>query len=293
MPVTSQSFAAIKPAIGNVGLADLKARDLRQMYRCMIEGGLSSTTANQAHRVLSAAFAIAVREREIDFNPCLTLDAPRTARPHLEALTVAESRTLLAHLRTRSDGALWATYLLTGARRGEVLGLERDRVTTTLELSWQLQTFTVGRSPERLRKPDGFESRHLSGRFFLTRPKSAAGIRVVPLVEPLRSILDDYMRHNQRAVGDLLFAERGHPYDPDSVGRRWRGVLADAGIEKDVRLHGLRHTALDLMLEAGVPMDVIKEIVGHSSRAMSEAYKSRGNDPRLRDAMPEMAAVIG
>lgn len=67
----------------------------------------------------------------------------------------------------------------------------------------------------------------------------------------------------------------------------------DAGIEKEVRLHGLRHTAVDLMLEAGVPIDVIKEIVGHSSRAMSVAYKSRGNDPRLRDAMTQMAAVIG
>jgi integrase len=261
------------------------------MYTSMIDGGLSSTTANQAHRVLSASFAIAVREREIDFNPCLTLDAPRKAHPHLEALTVAEARTLLTYFRTRSDGALWATYLLSGARRGEVLGLERDRVTSSLELSWQLQTFTVGQSPERLRKPDGFESRHLSGRFFLTRPESAAGIRVVPLVEPLRSILDSYMASNQPSFGALLFGERGLPYDPDSVSKRWRGELTAAGIEKDVRLHGLRHTAVDLMLEAGVPMDVIKEIVGHSSRAMSEAYRSRGTDLRLRAAVTDMAAT--
>lgn len=102
-----------------------------------------------------------------------------------------------------------------GARRGEVLGLKRDRVTKTLKLSRQSQTFTVGRSPERLPKPDGFE-----------RAKSAAGVRVVPLVEPLRSILDDYMRSKERSDGDLLFAERGHPYDPDSVSRRCRGVPA-------------------------------------------------------------------
>ena len=61
---------------------------------------------------------------------------------------------------------------------------------------------------------------------------------------------------------------------------------------REVKLHGLRHTTADLLYLAGVPEDLITEILGHSTRAMSRAYKSKGNDLRLRQAMATMSAMF-
>jgi integrase len=89
----------------------------------------------------------------------------------------------------------------------------------------------------------------------------------------------------------LVFARDGRPFDPDQVSREWRDVLARVGVDKNVRLHDLRHTAVDLLLMAGVPEDVVMEIVGHSTRATTRAYKSR-NSPRVRAAMEQLSALL-
>ena len=70
-------------------------------------------------------------------------------------------------------------------------------------------------------------------------------------------------------------------------------MLKAAGIDKRVRLHDLRHTAVDLMYEAGVHETLIQEIVGHSNRAMTRAYKSRGNRPQLTAGMVQFSALLG
>ncbi len=59
----------------------------------------------------------------------------------------------------------------------------------------------------------------------------------------------------------------------------WPGILKAAGIDKHVRVHDIRHTTVDLLCAAGVPEDLIQEVVGHSSRAMSRAYKSKATAP--------------
>jgi integrase len=139
--------------------------------------------------------------------------------------------------------------------------------------------------------PADFERRHLTGGLWLTRPKSKAGWRVVPLVDPLKSVLERHIASSPENEWGLLFCRPTLPYDPDQVSKEWRAVLARAGIEKNVRLHDLRHTAVDLLLMAGVPEDVVMEIVGHSTRATTRAYKSR-NSPRLRAAMEDLSALL-
>ena len=62
--------------------------------------------------------------------------------------------------------------------------------------------------------PGDFELRHLSGGLYLTRPKSDAGRRVIPMFEPLRTILDRHMAATSNDYGLLFTREDGQPIDP-------------------------------------------------------------------------------
>jgi integrase len=91
----------------------------------------------------------------------------------------------------------------------------------------------------------------------------------------------------------LMFATpEGEPIDPRREWDLWREYLAEVGVQKNVRLHDVRHTTVDLLYEAGVDEDIITEIIGHSTRAMTRAYKARGNDTRTRGAMLQLSAHL-
>lgn len=246
---------------------------------------VGADTAIKAHAVLSSALKTAMREGKATRNVCEMVDPPRKAKVAQGSLTAQQARTLLQHLATRKDCALWSTYLLTGARRGEILGLEAERVTDVLDLSWQLQRITDISTASA-----DYERRHLQGNLYLTRPKSRSGARFVPLVDPLKSIL---ALHMQGQTAGLVFTrEDGSPWDPDSATDAWAKLLKDAGMPSNVVLHGARHTAVEMMDAAGVDWDTIKDIVGHSTVKMSLEYRSKPDQKRLTAAMEQTARML-
>jgi len=284
----------IIPVIGNVKLEKLTAAHVRRVYSNMIDDkGLSSTTALHAHRTMSRSLKIAQREGRIGRNPAAMTDAPRKAVTKLEALDLTDALALLEHVaQDEQMGARWATALLTGGRRGEVIGLEWDRVTDVLDLSWQLLRLPITETDGKPDVPADYEYRHLVGGLYLTRPKSNKGWRIIPLVDPLKSILERHREMSPPNPYGLVFMQGERPIDPDQDSKNWRVLLAESGITKNVRLHDVRHTTVDLLDLAGVPDDIIMEIVGHSTRQMTQQYKSRGNRERLTKAMQQLSALF-
>lgn len=277
----------IIPVIGKVRLDKLTAAHIRRVTD-KIQETRSSTYALNAHRVLSSALTVAEREGRIHRNVAKLTKAPRKERSQLEVLTTDEAARLIRMFGDTPDAYMWAAFLLTGARRGELLGLEWNRVGDDVELSWQLQRYGDEFNP-----PRDYEFRKLTDGLYLTRPKSSAGWRVIPLVDPLKAILERWRDIAPSNDYGLVFTtSNGEPIDPDFATKKWPKVLADAGIEKNVRLHDLRHTTVDLLYEAGVPESIIMEIVGHSSRAVTRGYKSRGNRPQLTQAMNSLSNLI-
>jgi integrase len=291
-PKTAASYRSnlkwVRTAIGKMRLPDVKPEHIRRVITVMRDNGLSSTYQRNVHSVMAAAFMDAEREGRIGRNPVDLVPAPKKAVTDLHALTAREAIDLLEVFSQTSEGALWATFILTGARRGEVLGLQWDRVGDVLDLSWQLQRITDGQQ-----LPEGFEYQHLTDGLYLTRPKTRAGWRIVPLVDPLASILTRYRDQSVTSPYGLVFARpNGHPFDPDFITKQWIKIRELAGINRNVRVHDLRHTTVDLLYAAGVDEVTITAIIGHSSRVMSRAYKSRSDIEALRRGMLQLSASL-
>lgn len=72
---------------------------------------------------------------------------------------------------------------------------------------------------------------------------------------------------------DLVFThEDGRAIDPRQDYEMWLELLAEADVEH-ARLHDARHTAASLLLAQGVPTNVIRDLLGHSSSTLTrETY---------------------
>lgn len=317
----------IIPTIGGRKIDHVTVDDVRKVTAAVMKTKkkdgtpLSSTYALQAQLVLSSAFSDAISNGLLTHNPARDAKAPRKSKPTLEALSAVESMQLLRHIASlpdADDSARFAASLLTGARRGEIIGLEADRIitnvdpftgTTTrfIDVQWQLTRirWEHGCNPDNpcvwkrgadcprrtINVPADYEHRHVTGGLYLVPPKSESGKRLIPLVGPLEAIIDRQLELNP--TGLLFTRADGHPHDPDQHSGEWRRLFEQAGINKRIRLHDLRHTAVTLLLAAGVRVEVVQMIVGHSNITQTLSYAAKGHaDPRLHAAMESLTRYI-
>ncbi|MBA3741628.1 site-specific integrase [Sporichthya sp.] len=90
---------------------------------------------------------------------------------------------------------------------------------------------------------------------------------------------------------DLVFAQpNGRPIQPRADWEAWKALLARAGV-RDARLHDARHTAATLLLEQGVDIRVVQEILGHSTLAVTKRY-THVTDTLARDAAERMGRAL-
>ena len=65
-----------------------------------------------------------------------------------------------------------------------------------------------------------------------------------------------------RDLGYLAVDEIGAPIHPDSYSAEFRRIVAGAGLRR-IRLHDCRHSAISLLLAAGVPVVAVAGVMGH------------------------------
>ena len=248
------------PIIGKTRLDKLTPTAIRRVHDAMLDNGLSSTYALNTHRALSKALTDAVRDGRIITNVATRVDAPKQSHVELEPLDVQEAISVIRQAKEALETdpydptpVLWTVYLLTANRRGELLGLEWDRVVFDgpqphIDLSWQLQ-----RIKNIATAPANYEYRNVAGKLFLTRPKTQAGWRTIPLVDPLLTLLREHRDHSPANKHNLVFTTPfGRPIEPSRASDAW-AKWRETVTNKSTRLHDLRHTTVDLLYAADVP----------------------------------------
>jgi integrase len=315
----------IVPVIGKVQLSQLTSAHIRRVHAYMEELVLSPTSIVQAHRIIAVCLKYAQQDGLVTRNVASkeAMDAPVKAVASLVALTAADGVKVLQAVADDRLASRWAAALLTGARQGELLGLELDRVTNELDLSWQLQRLSwehgcrseCGRKratdcpARKITAPPNWENRYLTGGLWLSRPKSKSGNRIIPLVDPLRSIIERRIFEAQEepnphgllwtsdpkqskgggSIRETLGLD-GSPIDPSWDSRTWHEVLRRAGVP-DARLHDARHTTASLLLKAGVAEPLIMKILGHSSYVVTRGYQDVDRE-QLSGALTKLSALL-
>lgn len=219
--------------------------------------GLSARTVQLATGVLKSACAWAVQAEILGRNPIAGVRRPRAAAPVMKVWTNDEARRFLEATREDRLAFAWAILLARGVRRGELCGLKWSAVDLDAGTLRIETTRTV-----------------VEGKPTASRPKTAAGLRSIPIDARLVALLRAHRRRQAAEKlaagpayedsGFLLADELGRPYHPESISGWFDTKVAEVGLPR-IRLHDTRHTAATLMLAAGTPVKVVSEMLGHSS----------------------------
>lgn len=297
----------IIPTIGHLTLASLTPPDIRKVAASQEDAGLALTTMQRTHAVLGKILADAVAEGYQVSQRARETGSPGAGRSPRQSLSVDEAMKILAVAAARPDASRWVAALVEGLRPAEALGLTWDMIdldAETMTLAWQLKTlpYVEFRNPDSgFRVPRGFESRHLRGAYHLVRPKTRAGIRVIPVVPWLVDALRSWARRAPTSPSGLVWPrDDGTPRSAEFDRREWYEIAKQAevtvtppdGRTRRPLLYEARHTAATLLLANGIDETTIKAVLGHSSVLSTQSYLHTDRT-RTRSALAASAEMLG
>jgi integrase len=234
------------PAFGELRLDEIRARDIDRYVTRKHADGLSPSTITNHLIVLKRMLNVARRWELLERVP----EIPTPKKPSRnDFLSKAESKALLKEAEDR-----WRPLLLLGLRTGLRLGELRG-------LRWRDVDLDGGRvRVEQSLTNAGFGT-----------PKSGKG-RSVPLAQDIQRVLAA-ARQGRSKLDELVFTQAdGSPLAHITINRALSRAAAEAGIDRKVTPHLLRHTFASQAVLAGVPIRVVQEWLGHADISMTMRY---------------------
>ena len=238
---TAQAVSHFSKLFGTRKLNEISASDIDIFKQRRLEEGIKLNTIVRDLVVIRHLFNYSSnRKKFFGRNPVSESGLPQINDKKERVLSVIEQEELLKHCYPELANIIMLA-LNTGMRRDEILFLE-----------WIWVDFKEG----YINLPH-------------THSKSKKS-RKVPINSVIRKILLE--RKLQSDGAEYVF----HISDTKSGARTWlqrafREACKQAGIE-GLRFHDLRHTAATRLVEAGIPLAAVAELLGHSSIRMTERY---------------------
>jgi integrase len=238
----------VTPRWGAVRLRDVSHSDIQAWIAEFVASGLSPSSVQRTHGLLSQVLDLAVRDRRLAVNPAKGANLPRKTARDKRFLRAAQVEALAAH---SGHYALVVRFLAyTGLRWGEMAALRVSDI-----------------DPLRRRIHVRRSVTEDHGRMVFDTTKTSEA-RVVPLPRFLAEQVAEQCAG--RGPDDLVFeGPRGGVLRNRNFARRTFRPAAQAIGEPKLTPHGLRHTAASLAIAAGANVKVVQAMLGHKTASMT------------------------
>lgn len=218
---------------------------------------VSPGTVNRELNILSDLFSCAVRDRKMPENPMRHVGRLAEPPPREKLLTPEQQNRLIEE--AEKTASLWPvvmTALLTGWRKGQILGIRAEDLDASTQSVW------IGRSKNQ-----------------------------PPRKVPVNSLAWEIL---SRLAGfyktGYLFRSTKTGERLKWFNRSWQILREKAGLP-GLRFHDLRGVFATAMIEARADSFTIQRALGHSSDSMTKRY-AQVTDPLLLDGLKRVEAAV-
>lgn len=215
------------------------------------DSGCCAASVARKESALKGFYRYLVEQRQLDEDPSSLLENPRLSRPLPHVLTQEEVIRLLnapgdETPLARRDGAMLELAYAAGLRVSELLGLRLDEI--NLDVGYL-----------RCKGKGGKE------RLVPVHP-----VAIAKIADYLQKDREEFHpKSNQKA---LFLNRRGTPLSRMGFWKILRKHAVKAGISKNISPHVLRHSFATHLLENGVDLRSLQEMLGHSDISTTQIY---------------------
>lgn len=303
-PTTYQSYNEklnkhILPYLGSKRLDKIKPLDIDNLYNFLAtkhtnrkdKNGnfktLSPASVHRVHEILSSIFNNALRWDLIPYNPCTKVVQPKYKRTKMSCYDEETSKRLINTLLTKAPikyKCFVILAILTGFRRGEIVGLHWD------DIDFKNHKITINRS-----------AYYLSGQPTLEKdPKTDTSSRTIVVPGICFDLLKQWRAEQGKmklALGDkwqgaqnIFTTDNGKIMNP-STGPKWFSGFLEKNGFPHIRFHDLRHTFATLLISKNTDVKTVAHKLGHASATTTMnfyVHNLESTDKASADLLEEM-----
>lgn len=250
----------------------------------LTENGRGATTVRRIAAVVQGSLKAAWQDELIDHNPTAGIRLPVVVKVPFEPWEPEQQGSFLDMAATHRLGAMFEVAVLTGMRRGEVIGLR-----------WSDVDLTRGTITVRNNRTNAGNS------IVEGPPKTAAGRRTINYDQTVGGVLLEWqLRQRTEAdtlgeawddTGYVFTYENGQPLKPQYATRLFEKLRARTSLPK-MTLHGQRHESASLLLSSGADIALVSKMLGHTSVSVTSDLYTHLIGRADREASAKAAASI-
>lgn len=221
---------------------------------------------NTLNTVLKVFFNWCSTNGYIIKNPCLNLnlkgnksDVINHKRKDVEILSEKEIKIIKSYLKNTDFELLFLLGLGTGLRQGELLALDWNHINLVEK------EIKVEQSAKEVYIYDDSENKHIET--IIQTPKTQNSFRTIPLP----SSLVEKLAEIKNKKGYLFLDTAGQLLKGKNVSTKWTKILKECNIPHK-KFHSIRHTYGSMLLQKGVDIETVAELMGHTAISITQIY---------------------
>ncbi|MCM3020091.1 site-specific integrase [Priestia megaterium] len=247
----------LKPKLGHYKLQDLNPIVLQKFTNSLVaDSSLSHNSIRKLLFLMNQLMKKAHGLKLISENPLIHVNIPREVKSEMSIWDLKQVNYYIANAKQNRYYTIVLMALLTGMRKGEILGLRWRDIDFEKQVVYIRQIY------------DGYAKELKVG------AKTASGVRSIHIPDMLvnqlkkerKKVLSNKLKQGMAYNDyDLVNCTKfGNPLDSSTLSKRFKNHTKKLGLPV-IRFHDLRHTHVTMLIQQNVNVKVISERVGHSS----------------------------
>lgn len=244
------SFMALQKNIPEMPLQMISTRIIDQFISSA--SASSKHSASLYYRTLKAAFNKAVVWNYLEVNPFNQIKSPKVPKSFPVFISESELIEILNNTESQLMKDIFTTAFYTGMRLGELLNMKWNWIDFTQNI------ITIKNSSE-----------------FNSKNKRE---RIIPIHQKVLDILKSCFQLGRFPNSLVFYRYEEIKLNEDFVSKQFKKAVRLAKLNQKIHFHSLRHSFASALVQRGISLYAVKELLGHGNIKTTQIYSHLQND---------------